>query len=97
MPFSFDNIKEKWIPEINFYCPKTPFLLVGLQIDLREKQEIVDKLKNNRTKPISKTQGERLARTINAVKYVECSSYTQVFFFIFCFYLIKNFKTNIRY
>ena len=27
-PSSFENIKEKWVPEITHHCPKTPFLLV---------------------------------------------------------------------
>ena len=28
-PSSFENIKEKWVPEITHHCPKTPFLLVS--------------------------------------------------------------------
>ena len=35
-PDSFDNVREKWVPEINHHCPKTPFLLVGTQMDLRD-------------------------------------------------------------
>ncbi|CAO2590459.1 Cell division control protein 42 homolog [Lemmus lemmus] len=35
-PSSFENVKEKWVPEITHHCPKTPFLLVGTQIDLRD-------------------------------------------------------------
>ena len=35
-PDSFDNVKEKWVPEIVHHCPKTPFLLVGTQMDLRD-------------------------------------------------------------
>ncbi len=26
---SYENVKEKWVPEILHHCPKTPFLLVG--------------------------------------------------------------------
>jgi hypothetical protein len=32
---SFENVKERWVPEITHHCPKTPFLLVGIQIGLR--------------------------------------------------------------
>ena len=32
----FENVKEKWVPEITHHCPKTPFLLIGTQIDLRD-------------------------------------------------------------
>ena len=78
MPASYENIRDKWIKEINFYCPKTPYVLVGLQTDLRDKPDKIEELKKNRTKPINRTQGERLARLIGAVKYLECSAYTQV-------------------
>lgn len=30
------NIREKWVPEIKHHCPKTPWLMIGLQADLRE-------------------------------------------------------------
>jgi cell division control protein 42 len=35
--FSFENVREKWVPEIKHHCPKTPFIIVGNQIELREK------------------------------------------------------------
>ena len=28
-PSSFENVREKWVPEITHHCPKTPFLIVG--------------------------------------------------------------------
>jgi hypothetical protein len=34
-PSSFENVNEKWVPEIIHHCPKTPFLLVGTQMGLR--------------------------------------------------------------
>merc|ERR1712096_356165 len=58
-PSSFENVKEKWVPEITHHCQKTPFLLVGTQIDL------------------SLDMGEKLAKELRAVKYVECSALTQ--------------------
>ena len=30
-PSSYENVKEKWVPEILHHCQKTPFLLVGTQ------------------------------------------------------------------
>ena len=44
---SFENVKEKWVPEITHHCQKTPFLLVGTQIDLRDDAATVEKLGNN--------------------------------------------------
>ena len=42
-PASFENVKEKWVPEIKHHCPKTPFLLVGTQVDRRDDQEVIEK------------------------------------------------------
>lgn len=76
-PSSFENVKEKWVPEITHHCSKTPFLLVGTQIDLRDDNSTTEKLAKNKQKPISVEQGEKLARDLHAVKYVECSALTQ--------------------
>lgn len=32
---SFNDVKAKWLPEIQHYCPETPFILVGTKTDLR--------------------------------------------------------------
>uniref|UniRef100_A0A8C9DI70 Cell division control protein 42 homolog n=1 Tax=Prolemur simus TaxID=1328070 RepID=A0A8C9DI70_PROSS len=76
-PSSFENVKEKWVPEITHQCPKTPFLLVGTQIDLRDDPSTIEKLAKNKQKPITPETAEKLARDLKAVKYVECSSRTQ--------------------
>lgn len=76
-PASYENVKEKWVPEILHHCQRTPFLLVGTQIDLREETSTLDKLAKNKLKPISSEQGEKLAKELKAVKYVECSALTQ--------------------
>ena len=70
----------QWVPEITHHCQKTPFLLVGTQIDLRDDAATVEKLAKNKQKPITQDAGEKLARELRAVKYVECSALTQVRF-----------------
>ncbi|CAB4434805.1 unnamed protein product [Rhizophagus irregularis] len=75
-PASFENIKEKWIPEVQLHCPGVPHLIVGTQIDLRDDPAVVEKLSRQKMKPVSVEEGERLAREIGAVKYVECSALT---------------------
>ena len=51
--------------------------MVGTQVDLRDDAAIVEKLAKTKQKPISFEQGEKLARELRAVKYVECSALTQ--------------------
>jgi len=76
-PSSFENVKSKWYPEINHYNPKTPFILVGTKLDLRESPETIENLKANNMEPVSTEQGEKLAKEIGAAKYLECSALTQ--------------------
>lgn len=52
--------------------------MVGTQIDLRDDAPTIEKLAKNKQKPISAEQGEKLAKELKAVKYVECSALTQV-------------------
>ena len=76
-PPSFENVKEKWFPEVHHHCPGVPCLVVGTQIDLRDDKVIIEKLQRQRLSPITSEQGSRLARELKAVKYVECSALTQ--------------------
>ena len=68
----------QWVPEISHHCPRTPFLLVGTQVDLRDDSNTVEKLAKNKQRPLSPESGDKLARDLRAVKYVECSALTQV-------------------
>jgi len=45
---------------------------------LRDDVATTEKLAKNKQKPISGEQGEKLAKELKAVKYVECSALTQV-------------------
>ena len=76
-PPSFENVKEKWFPEVHHHCTGVPCLVVGTQIDLRDDKVIIEKLQRQRLRPITSEQGSRLARELKAVKYVECSALTQ--------------------
>ena len=76
-PASFENVKEKWFPEVHHHCPGVRCLIVGTQIDLRDDPQVLEKLQRQKQRPVTSEQGERLARELGAVKYVECSALTQ--------------------
>lgn len=76
-PPSFENVREKWIPEVHHHCPGVPCLIVGTQIDLRDDGQVIEKLARQKQRPVPTEQGERLSRELGAVKYVECSALTQ--------------------
>lgn len=75
---SSDCVSSQWVPEISHHCPRTPFLLVGTQVDLRDDSNTLEKLAKNKQRALTCESGEKLARELKAVKYVECSALTQV-------------------
>ncbi|KAH3873822.1 hypothetical protein DPMN_037062 [Dreissena polymorpha] len=76
-PDSFENVRQKWFPEVNHHCPHTPIILVGTKLDLRDDKETTEKLKVKKLSPVTHQQGLALAKDVNAVKYLECSALTQ--------------------
>jgi len=76
-PASFENVREKWFPEVHHHCPGVPCLIVGTQVDLRDDAAVRDKLLKQRMQPVRREDGERMAKELGAVKYVECSALTQ--------------------
>jgi small GTP-binding protein len=64
---TFENVRTKWIPEIQHYAPGVPFILVGTKIDLR----------NGDSHHISKSHGEKLCEELNGQAYLECSAKSQ--------------------
>jgi hypothetical protein len=43
--FLFGSIQ--WYPEVSHHCPKTPIILVGTKLDLRDDKNVIDKLRVN--------------------------------------------------
>ena len=76
-PASYENVREKWFPEVFHHCPGVPCLIVGTQIDLRDDPTVKEKLARQKQSPITPEDGDRLASQLGAVKYVECSALTQ--------------------
>ncbi|KAL6052252.1 Ras-related C3 botulinum toxin substrate 2 [Balamuthia mandrillaris] len=76
-PPSFQNVEAKWNPEITHHCPNVPKLLVGTKVDLRDDPETLRMLASKGLSPVSKEEGERMAKRIGAVAHLECSALTQ--------------------
>jgi len=76
-PYSFDNCKSKWFPEIQHHAPNVPIILVGTKSDLRNDANMLQQLQAKGLSVISKEQAEGRAREINAKCYMECSALTQ--------------------
>ncbi|KAH6890379.1 cell division control protein 42 [Thelonectria olida] len=76
-PASFENVREKWFPEVHHHCPGVPCLIVGTQVDLRDDPSVREKLSKQKMQPVRREDGERMAKDLGAVKYVECSALTQ--------------------
>ncbi|CAL8380025.1 unnamed protein product [Arctogadus glacialis] len=76
-PASFQNVPEKWVPEIRRHAPFTPLVLVGTQCDLREDVKVLIELAKYRERPVEMADARDCAVAIGAVAYTECSSLTQ--------------------
>ncbi|KAK3318869.1 ras family-domain-containing protein [Apodospora peruviana] len=75
---SYEDVKDKWVPEITHHCPGVPFLIVGT--GSHDDDELLEKsgqmgLPDKRTDYTR--MGHDLAKQLGAAKYVECNIYTQ--------------------
>jgi len=76
-PASYENVKQKWQPEIKHHCPNVPIILCGTKLDLRDDQATIQRLQEKKMSPITHDQGGQMQKDINSVKYIECSALTQ--------------------
>jgi Ras-related C3 botulinum toxin substrate 1 len=66
-----DNIRHKWLPELQHYAPGVPFIIVGTHLDQRKNTKFPG------TKFVSHEMGTAVAKELKAFKYLECSHATQ--------------------
>ena len=75
---SLDAIATKWHPEISHHCPGTPFLIVATKSDLADEIILEHLSERSMPKPIVlQAEGQHLADTLGAHKFMECSALTQ--------------------
>ncbi|PKU46788.1 rho-related btb domain-containing protein 2-like [Limosa lapponica baueri] len=82
-PNSLRHVKTMWYPEIKHFCPRTPIVLVGCQLDLRYADlEAVNRARRPLAKPIKPTdilppeRGHEVAKELG-VPYYETSVVAQ--------------------
>lgn len=76
-PSSFENVRSKWVPEVTHHWPLGKRLLVGTKMDLREDDNTIEKLAAKKMAPITRQQGEQMAKECDFHAYVETSALTQ--------------------
>ncbi|EPS43293.1 hypothetical protein H072_2716 [Dactylellina haptotyla CBS 200.50] len=74
-PTSFENVMEKWYPEVVHFCPTVPLILVGLKSDLRHNTNAIELLRTQGLAPVPQEKAIATAGRIGAI-YRECSSKT---------------------
>ncbi|CAG9855167.1 unnamed protein product [Phyllotreta striolata] len=73
-PDSLLNVREKWYPEVAHFLPRVPYILVGNKLDLRNNPETIKYLQKLNSHPVTREEGESMARKIKACCYMECSA-----------------------
>jgi len=68
---SFDDVLNKWYPEIRKFNADAPIILIGARMELRDATKDDD---GDHSSVIPKEEGEELAQKIQAYKYIEISN-----------------------
>ena len=76
---SYDNVGNRWYPEVRHHCPMAPIVLVGTKLDLRDDRKTVEDLKAKNKSPVAYVQGLEMKRKINAKVYI--GFFSSLFFF----------------
>jgi len=74
---SFENVKTKWVPEIQHHAPNVPILLVGTKSDLRKDENTIKQLNSRQQSMVALEAAQRMVKEIGAVNFLECSALTQ--------------------
>jgi len=74
---SFENVKTKWVPEIQHHAPNVPIVLVGTKSDLRKDDSTIKQLNSRNQVMVTVEEAQRMGKEIGAVSFLECSALTQ--------------------
>ncbi|KAJ5067689.1 rac-like gtp-binding protein arac9 [Anaeramoeba ignava] len=70
---SLENVQTLWVPEVRSQTPKTPIILVGTKLDLKND---FNYSKEHAEEIISAKEGEEISKKIGAVGFIETSAKT---------------------
>ncbi|KAI9359616.1 P-loop containing nucleoside triphosphate hydrolase protein, partial [Zopfochytrium polystomum] len=70
---SLVSVFERWVPEVKYYHPEIPLILVGCKADLRSGEPNGDP-DGSSARAVSTAAGRAVARKIDAHKYIETSA-----------------------
>eukprot|EP01113_Clastostelium_recurvatum_P031950 TRINITY_DN4047_c0_g1_i1.p1 TRINITY_DN4047_c0_g1~~TRINITY_DN4047_c0_g1_i1.p1 ORF type:complete len:222 (+),score=27.63 TRINITY_DN4047_c0_g1_i1:64-729(+) len=76
-PHSFLNVKQRWFPELQQYCPNAPVLLVGTKLDLLTHDETIHSLTKEGLSPVTTDQAWAVVDELALAGYLECSGLTR--------------------
>jgi len=77
-PATLASVVTKWHPELLYYCPSVPIVLLGTDAHLRDDRETTALLASRTLLPITIDEALKVGLQINAVKVLECSYKTAV-------------------
>ena len=80
-PCSLENVRDKWVPELNHHAGHVPKILVGTKEDLREDPETLEKMARDNSKvenkkPVTTSFGQAIAKKLKLDAYFEVSAFT---------------------
>ena len=70
------KVVKSWATDFNKICPTSPIILAGFATEANTKPALLRRAIIAGNEEITRDTGNKLAREIGAVKYVECSSIT---------------------
>eukprot|EP00092_Neocalanus_flemingeri_P103135 GFUD01131946.1.p1 GENE.GFUD01131946.1~~GFUD01131946.1.p1 ORF type:complete len:199 (-),score=47.02 GFUD01131946.1:114-710(-) len=73
---SFANIKNTWYPECQQHLKDSQIVLVGTKYDLKNDSTALAELEDQGEVPVTLEEGNKMAKSINAFCYRECSAIT---------------------
>ena len=84
-PYSFENVRTKvsssfrfphqqWIPEIRRYAPDRDVFLVGTKSDLRNNEEVLERLQRMSAVPIPVSSARKMRKEVGALMYAEINA-----------------------